>query len=477
MGLGVLGGGIASAKWFVRKGAKVTVTDLRERKNLRGSIHKLGGAAKQISFVLGKHRKEDFRKNDYVVVNPAVLRESMFLNATKKAGKKLINDASIFFDEVRNPIVAVSGTRGKTTTTNWVAHFLSGGRKKITAAGNSSAIALLDLIERAKRTPNIPAVIELSSWQLEFVGQNRRGPDIAVITNLLPDHLNRYRSLTQYAEAKANIFKQQKESQHLILNAENEWTPFFLKKKPKSTIWFVSRKPLPVSKRGLFVMKGEMYFQDKGKKKKILDTKHAKVVSEKGEHNTWNFLAAALAAHLAGIPWEVIQQKIASLPAVQYREEIVMRKGNVIVVNDSAATSPDAVCAALERFGKDYEVLLLTGGTDKNLEFTEWAKTVKKIVKPENLFLLEGSATRKMEQGLRSRGYGKGNKEQGNIKTFIDLQSMLLAVRDVLEKKSVKKYCVLFSPGAASFEKFKNEFDRGEKFNALAGRTLEKALK
>lgn len=449
MGLGVLGGGLATAKWLVQQGAKVTVTDLRSRQELVNSIKSLGSAGKKINFVLEKHQLADFQKNEVIVVNPAVRRESEFLKAAKKAGRILTNDARIFFDSVENPIIAVTGTRGKTTTTNWIAHLLKGKYPKVVAAGNSSDIALLDLVSRLsdKKTP---VVVELSSWQLEFLNDSKRGPDIAVITNIYPDHLNRYKNVRDYASAKANIFKNQKASQFLILNKDNDWTKFFLVKKPRAGICFFSAHDKKII----------------SDKKNILPVDFLnKFVLEKGEHNVANLLAASAAARLFGLNWPEIKKRIKNLPAISYRQETILNRKNLTVINDSAGTSPDAVIAAIDRFRKQGRVFLVTGGTDKNLIFGDLARKIKENIKPSDLFLLNGSATKKLLKELEKLRYFKNQP----IRLFEDLGNLLKTANLYFGQPNLakEKRFLVFSPGAASFEKFKNEFDRGDKFNLL----------
>ncbi len=449
MGLGILGGGLATAKWLVQQSALVRVTDLRSRSELAASIKKLGSAARKIHFVLGQHRLADFRDNEIIIVNPAVRRESEFLQAARKAGRILTNDARIFFDAVENPIIAVTGTRGKTTTANWIAHLLKGKYPKVIAAGNSSAVALLDLIGRLpdKKTP---VVIELSSWQLEFLKEARRGPNIAVITNIYPDHLNRYQNVGNYALAKANIFKNQNKNDFLILNKDNQWTKFFLKNKPSAKICLCSVDDRVINFENKNILPAGLL---------------KKFIIEKGEHNGANLLAAMAAARLFGLSWPEISRRIKNLPTIPYREEIILERNNLTIINDSAGTSPDAVVAAINRFQKQGKVFLITGGTDKNLIFKDLAQKIKERIAPVDLFFLNGSATKKLIKELEKIRYFKNQP----IRLFDDLGNLLKTTSLYLNKNNLskEKKFLVFSPGGARFEKFKNEFDRGDKFNAL----------
>lgn len=523
MGLGTLGGGIASAKWFLSHGAKVTVTDLRTERELKSSIgefhlskkkvvgkgvmtrHNTRG--KTVRFVLGRHRAEDFKENDIIVVNPAVPRESPYLAIAKKAGKTIVNDAKIFFDAVPNPIIAVTGTRGKTTTTNWIAHFLKSRHKNSIAGGNSSRVALLSVIGKLSsgggsafdgKDKKTPVVLELSSWQLELLDEARRGPDVAVITNIFPDHLNRYTNVRDYASAKANIFSRQTPSQKLILNLDNPWTKFFLSKRPKSEKYFISFKKLPTGRNGLCVLpaipsrheaiknmgigasKGgtekvlcysiapqeEIAFVYRGKTRQVFSSKMVRKIKTLGEHNMYNFLAAALAAHLMGISWGAIEKRVETLPQIPLRQEVILRGKNLLVVNDSAGTSPDATIAAIRRFKNQGNIILITGGTDKNLEFKGLAREIQESIAPEHLFLLDGSATKKLISELKRVRYFKNTKPR----LFESLQEIMQSLRNMNLVRIYENAVVLFSPGAASFEKFKNEFDRGEQFNTLIKR-------
>jgi UDP-N-acetylmuramoylalanine--D-glutamate ligase len=468
MGLGVLGGGVATTKWFLRRGARVTVTDLRPRRALESSLKALGNDARRVRFVLGRHHLKDFKMHDLLVANPAVPQESPYLAAARKAGKLVVNDARIFFDSYEGPLVAVTGTRGKTTTVAWIAHLMRGRHPALLAGGNSSSdMPLLKLLSHARSA--VPSVVELSSWQLERVAGARRGPDVAVVTNLYPDHLNRHRTMREYARAKANIFIEQHSHQSLILNADNPWTRFFLSRKPKSSVYFVSSRELPKDYRGVFLKSGTAYVRmERGVATQLLSRGAVERFSEAwGGHNLMNALTAVLAARLMGVPFALSRRRLASLPKVPYREEIVRATKRLLVVNDSAGTSPDATVAALRRFTPQRRVLLLAGGTDKELEFGDWAQAVARAVPPEDLLLLQGSATAKMLASLRRIGYFK----KAEPRIFENLQAMVRAARD-LSQEAREPAVILFSPGAASFERFKNEFDRGKKFNTYSSRYL-----
>ncbi len=448
MGLGSLGGGVATTKWLVRQGARVTVTDLKTRRGLAPSIAMLGTAAKKIRFVLNEHKEEDFRTHEYIVVNPGVPKESPYLKIARKAGAKIINDAVLFFEFLpkENPIIAVTGTRGKTTTTNFIAHLLRTRWPHARAAGNTPENPLLKELGRLKKHPGTPAILELSSWQLEYLPEARRAPDTAVITNLYPDHMNRYSSLKEYARAKANIFKNQGRDQALIISSQAK--KVFRALYPSKALFDIV----------CFEEGSVSAFRQR--------------LEPLGTHNVLNFAAALLASRRAmktragrEMPDSEVQALLPSLSRAlpRFRQEVICKKNGLHIINDSASTSPEAAIAALDRFSRmalenKLPLFFIAGGTDKGLSYKKLAEALRKTDKrfqasglPLYIYPLEGSATDKICKYL-------------NMTTFKDLRTIIQNARKELSRSGG---IIVFSPGAASFEKFKNEFDRGERFTAL----------
>lgn len=441
MGLGILGGGVATARWLVAQGADLTVTDTKDETYLAPSLEKLKDL--QIKYVLGKHEEKDFLENEIIVVNPDVPIDSKFIKLSKENGKQIENELSLFYRFCRsNNTVGITGTRGKTTTVNWTAHLL---QSKI--IGNSPLNPFLGDGLNCKEDEKI--VLEVPSFQLELLGEHvdsqnsKLAPHVAVITNLYRDHINRHKSMEGYAVAKANIFKYQNSEDFLILNKEDVWTEYFLSLKPKSKI--------------LFFSKDDNYnFVDKDE-----------FIKKWGEHNLLNLYASILVARVLGVSDEEIKTRIFTLPQIKFRQEKVFEgespsqnasadRGKVEIFNDTTATSPEATIAGVQRFRGEQNFFLISGGTDRDLEFTKWAEAVKGGVKPENLILLSGSATEKMKMELGFEQYN-------------EFDSLSECFKEALRKSEevAEKSVILFSPSSKSFEKFKNEFDRGEQFNAM----------
>ena len=468
MGLGLHGGGVATARWLTRHGAQVTATDMRDRKTLAPSIAALKGLP--IRLVLRAHHKEDFRTHDLVVVNPGVPRESTYLALARKAGKRIENDASLFFRRTDAPTIAVTGTRGKTTTTLWIAALLQKNYPKVRPSGNTPDNAFLKEFDRVQGK-GIPVVAEMSSWQLEYLPTAfvpgvglpvcGRAPHVAVITNLYADHLNRYTGgIADYAAAKANIFRMQHDDDFLILNYDNAWTKFFLKQRPRGLVFFVSTTPLPKKLNGLFVRGKKLIFRFDGMEQQLFSIE--RFLHERGAHNLENLLSAVLAVKLFDPTVVVNEARVRKLPTPPMRQETIYKKGKLTVVNDSCATSPDGTMAALKRLSLEGHVVLIAGGTDKQLEFASLAALIKRSIPPEQLVLLNGSATAKLFGALHAIGYDK----KYPMSAHEDLASCVRAA--FMSASTLKgKTTILFSPGAASFEKFLHEFDRGKKFNQL----------
>ncbi|MBI2046406.1 MAG: UDP-N-acetylmuramoyl-L-alanine--D-glutamate ligase [Parcubacteria group bacterium] len=460
MGLGRLGGGVATVNWLLKHDAKVTVTDLRAKDELKDSLKKI---SKKVPGIFGEHRKKDIAQSDMLVINPAVRLNNLFVLYARKRGIPVENEMTLFFRAAENPLIGITGTRGKTTTVHWVSHLLSQAlANDIRPIGNNPKRPFLKALDSLKK--NTPAVLELPSWQLELLPEAKKSPHIALITNLFLDHLNTYASMKAYAEAKANIFKWQTADDFLILNYENKWTKFFLScltgrqaKKSKARVFYFSSKPLPRNANGIFVEKKKLIFQKDGGQHLLGNVDGFE--RSFGAHNLENLLASALAARLYCPRFKLSKRMLKTLPPISFRQEVVLRSRRLLVVNDSAATTEEATIAALLRFSyiSKKQRVLITGGTNKNLSYCQLAEEIKRHILPKYLILLAGSATDVLIKELQKRGYW--NEHMHVYETLHE------CVKAASQASISGNKTVLFSPGAASFEKFKNEFDRGKKFN------------
>lgn len=247
------------------------------------------------------------------------------------------------------------------------------------------------------------------------------------------------------------------------MNADDPWTPYFEKQMRGTSIYYISQKPLPKHKEGAYISRaGTLRLRLGRKDKKFFDV--TEFEKSFGAHNLTNLLHAFLAAKCFDVNIPITKKEVLALEGVAFRQQVISETEKINIINDSAATSPQATVAALGRFsesrakrsrGQDF--ILITGGTDKNLDYRDLAVTIKKFVPPKDLILLEGSATKKLVHELENMNYSK--------KALEEHHSLEACVQKARERATSKNATILFSPGAASFEKFKNEIDRGERFN------------
>lgn len=438
MGLGLHGGGVGAAKFFVKQGAKVLVTDLKRKEQLKESIDKLKGL--NIEYVLGRHRKEDFESADLIIKNPDVPNDSPYLKTARKNNIPIETDISLFFKFSQAFIIGITGTKGKSTVATLVYHFLKTKYPKTYLAGNIG-VSVLEILSKAKKGNKI--VLELSSFELENL---KKSPCLALITNIFPDHLNRYKNMVDYIKAKKIIFKYQKKNDILILNYDNSIVRKF-KNLAKSKIYYFSAKIKP-NNPAAFLKKKKIFFSNQ--KKPIIGLKDFHIY---GNHNVSNILAAVSVAKLLKISSKNIKFVLKSFKGVANRQEFVREVKGVRYFNDTTATIPQSSIEAIKTMKQrfpDSRLILIAGGQDKNLDYKELIQEINRKV--DILILLPGTASEKIKRDL----------DKKNKKIFFadSMKSAVKKTKNLTKKGDI----VLFSPAAASFNLFKNEFDRGNHF-------------
>lgn len=457
MGLGLHGGGLGVTRWLVKQGAFVTVTDLKKPEDLAASIDALGrdpGEKAGIEFVLGEHREADFISSDLIVRNPGVPRESRYLALARNHGVPIRMEMGLFFEQLPRggkQVIGITGTKGKTTTTTMVGDILKKAQIKTVVAGNLrvSALELLDQIE-----PDTTVVLELSSFQLEEFDVLGLSPRIAAITNISPDHLNRYTGMDEYAAAKANIFTHQGESEYCVLNYDNPFLTLLRPRVPSQVVWFSRTRTLD---DGAFVEREAIMWKRERREQVILPVTDLGVP---GNHNVENALAATAVAGVAGVSAEKIGACLHEFKGVADRMEVVRELNGVTYINDTTATAPAATIAALEALeSRGQRVLLIAGGSDKGLDYAEMARAIARS-RPK-VILVQDSATAKIREALRSAGVDE--LIAGSYGRFDDA---VQRAHDEAREGEI----VLLSPGAASFGMFANEFKRGERFREIVMR-------
>jgi len=410
IGLGLLGRGVGDVEFLVKNGADLIVTDLKLPTELKPSLKKLR-KYKSIEYVLGKHRLQDFRDRDMILKSADVKPDSPYIKEAEKNKIPVEMSASLFAKLASATIIGVTGTRGKTTTVHMIYEILKSAQKCVFLGGNIKGISTLALLGKVKKSDIV--VMELDSWQLKGFGKNKISPHISIFTNLLSDHMNYYKNnMNKYFKDKTNIFKYQKRNDYLITGKE-----VAKKIKRKSIV----PKPLP-----------------KNWKLKII-----------GGHNRENAAFALTAASVAGVSQKIIKKTIENFKSAEGRLQYLKTIHGIKIYNDTTATTPDATIAALKAIGKNQNIILIMGGTDKGLDMSGLIKEIPKYCKA--VILLDETGTRKLKN-LKFK-----YRNTNNLKNAIKF-----AVKDAKCGDTI-----LFSPAFASFGMFKNEYDRGDKFNSL----------
>lgn len=444
MGLGLHGGGIGTVQWLLDTGARITITDMKTRDQLANAIKKVEAlpnySEENITWVLGEHREEDFISADMIIRNPSVRKDSPYLTAARNAGVPIEMDSSLFFANTpTQDIIGITGSKGKTTAAHAIHHFLEGsiavGTDGISPLGKLSSISADDTV-----------IFELSSWRLEALDERKISPKVAVVTSLYKEHLNTYESFDEYIETKKTIIRHQKKDDTAILNWDDELVRKWESEVQGTLFWF-SLNELPQDKNGVFYQNNNIIIRSK-------DSDDAQITTHGNipEHELRNILPAILIAHIRGKAKQAIEQSLATLQRLPHRLEAVRELNGVTYVNDSASTMPDATIAALEAY-KDSSIVLIIGGSDKNLEFEQLANKIKET-NIRAFVWLPGTATERMQKTILH--------EKPDTPTF-DAATMQEAVQKASELAQ-NSDTVLLSPGATSFGLFLHEFDRGDQF-------------
>jgi UDP-N-acetylmuramoylalanine--D-glutamate ligase len=457
MGLGLNGGGEASARFFLKHGAFVTITDMKSETELASSVQSIKEDTSidcsKIKWVLGKHEKEDFENADIVIKNPGVKYSG---NQYLAVAKCIETDLSIFLRLTKSPIIAVTGSKGKSSTVSAIHYGLNRGGVSSLLGGNIT-VSPLTFLEKTHE--QVPVILELSSWQLsDLRGRGLLKPKIAIITKIVPDHQNWYGNMDAYVSDKKLIYTDQGPDDYTICG-DDEWGDVFASETKGKVIRYPTDNSIDYPEGFPENLKGDW-----------LD----KVVVP-GKHMHQNILNAALVMDIMKVPTNYIKQILTIYPGIPHRLEFC-HKWNIIdisyrVFNDSAATVPEATIAAINSFSNSTH--LICGGTDKKLEFEALASKLEESTKGENpsvvsIWLLKGTGTDKLTPLL-------DEKKVSYNGPYDDLKDLLADLRNYSAAYAIttsnntnsKEQTILFSPGATSFGMFSNEFDRGNTFKKL----------
>ena len=421
-------------------GATVTATDEKPESELAPTAEKLREAG--VKLELGGHTTETFLGKDLIVVSPGVPANLPSLAKARSAGIPVWSEIELAWRFLRGKLVAITGSNGKTTTTALVAHILTTAGIPTLVGGNIGT-PLLALVESS--TDSTVTVAEVSSFQLETIDAFR--PEIGVLLNLTPDHLDRHASFEEYAAAKMRLFANQLDRDCAVLNADD---PEVTKRMPakQQVFWFSRQKRVAA---GAFLRDGQIFFRHDGEE---VPFGRRDQIPLRGEHNLENVLAACAAAYLAGSEPAAIANGVKTFRGVEHRLEFVAEIGGVEFFNDSKATNVDAALKAIEAFPGPLIVIL--GGKDKGSPHTPLIEPLKQRARTT---ILIGAAADRIAADF------------GDAVPYVHAETLDRAVH-LAASAAQPGDTVLLAPACSSFDQFENYEQRGRAFKDLV-RSLE----
>lgn len=444
--LGLARQGKALARYLTSQGAEVVLSDMKPAADLETEFEELADLS--LTYALGGHPAELLEGTDALFLSGGVPADLEIVERARQVGITVTNDAQLFLEQSPTPVIGITGSAGKTTTTSLVAEMakvgLQGSGRKVWLGGNIG-FPLLNAV--SEMDADDLAVMELSSFQLELM---TRSPAIAALLNLSPDHLDRHGDMESYRSAKSHILEFQSSEDAALLNCSDALT-WEMRNLVQGRLYAFGDE-LPEGQEGGFIDDGSLKLMMHGA---VLTICAADEVSIPGNHNRLNVLAAGVLASLANIPLDAIREVARTFRGVPHRLEHVRTVRGADWYNDSIATTPDRAIAAIEAFSRP--IVLLAGGRDKDLDWRRFARVVYERVRAIVLF---GEAAGKIEAALQSEGSDDQPLELQRVRT---LNEAIEAAAGIAREGDI----VLLSPGGTSFDEFENYEVRGEQFRRM----------
>ena len=446
MGLGTFGGGAGAVEFLCRQGARVTVTDLRDADVMAAEVARLDGLPGQrITWRLGEHCAGDFTGAELVVVNPAVPLGSPWLELAGSSGARLTTEIGLFWELCPAPTIGVTGSNGKSTTTAMIHAILQASGQTAWLGGNIGG-SLLNALDSIR--PDDRVVLELSSFQLEHLDRQQAAPDIAVVTNLSPNHLDRHGTLDAYRHAKQAILRWQASGSMCVLNDLDS---------------DVSGWPVHGQRFGFGIDQGTgqgvfLFGKDHQEAAVRMGDLVAEIplghwINTAGHHDRLNAAAATAAALLAGAGIDDVRHGLQGFAGLPHRLQLVAQRDGRSFYNDSLATTPESVEVALASF--DSPVVLLAGGYDKRVPLESLADT---IAEGTRAVALMGQTAGEVDRLLDGLGFEGLRRVCGSLKEAFDWAVAHSETGDN----------IVLSPGCASYDWFTSFRERGDEFSRLA---------
>jgi UDP-N-acetylmuramoylalanine--D-glutamate ligase len=442
--VGLARSGIAACHLLQQLGASVTATDAKLMGALSPSVEELTKSG--VRLFLGSHPHEAIRDSELIVVSPGVPSDLPLLEMARHQRVPIIGEIELAWRVMEAPVIAITGTNGKTTTTALTGALLGGSAQPVFVGGNIGHPLSLDALSIPR---DALVVAEVSSFQLETIEQFR--PRVAAVLNLTPDHLDRYPSVAAYREAKARIFLNQTEEDWAILNADDPEAPWFAEQTLAKVVYFSTRRE---PSEGVFCQNDWIVARLNHRELEICPVSEVQLL---GRHNLENVLAAAACALLAGRPPDHLRQVIGAFRGVPHRLEAVRELNGVAYYNDSKATNVSSTLKAFESFTRP--IVLIAGGLGKGQDFAPLGAHARGKVRMAVLIGNDRDALRAALTGTET------------IEDASSLEEAVLKARHAARPGEV----ILFSPACASFDMFRDYEHRGDTFKSLVNALVNDA--
>lgn len=439
--------GFASLNFFLKKGIKVTVFDKREKNNLPKDVLKVIESNKVLGY-FGKNYLDNLENFDIIIRTPGMPLWDRKLIQEQKRVVKITSQTKIFFEECPCPIIGITGTKGKGTTSTLIYQILKIAGFDAYLGGNIGvpSISFLD-----KLNLKSIAVLELSSFQLEDATLS---PHIAVVLNITSEHLgsqspdspNYHKHHSDYLKAKENIIRYQKKSDFSILNYDSNNTKNLDKRTKASVLYFSNRTEVPI---GAYVKKDKIILKTPYSNEYICSVQDVGLI---GKHNLENVTAAICASSIMGVSPDVMKSVIKDFKGLEHRLEFVREFKGISFYNDSFSTVPETAIAAIQSF--DNPIILIVGGSEKNSDYTLLGEEI--INKKVKAVILIGQTAKRIEESIKKSAQSKKKmpKIVRNLKKMDKIVSQALSL-------AKRGDVVLLSPASASFGLFENYKQRG----------------
>ena len=433
--VGLARSGVSAANLLCKLGAKVTITDEKRESELSENIRKL---TKGIYLKLGGHNGVDIANVDLVVISPGVPWDSPFLNRIRENGIRIISEVELAFKYIKAPLIAVTGTNGKTTTTTLIGEMLKKDDRNVFVGGNIGNPMCEEVLNGSSSELILS---EISTFQMEGIETFK--PHISVILNITPDHMDRHKSMTEYIALKKRVFINQNTRDYTVFNMDDKITAALSNEGKGERIFFSRIREVD---NGAFVRGNNIIFRRNRKEEIVSTLKDLKII---GVHNIENTLASVAVGGICDIPPRLMREVISEFSGIPHRMEFVREIEGIKFINDSKGTNVGATIKSIESFNEP--IILIAGGKDKGSDYLPLKPLIEDRVK---FLILIGEAKKKMASVMNG------------FRNILNAESFEEAVNEAFDKAE-KGDVVLLSPACASFDMFRDYQDRGRQFKNI----------